>query len=186
MRKAAVASVVNRVADRQAGSMKARAACLAGLVVVLLSSVVVAAAPPRNLDELRARVARVLLRANIPGAGIALVDGQQILWAGGVGVADRASGRPVTADTLFRIGSITKSFVALALVKLAEQGRVDLNARVSDLAPELQIRNRWDAEQPITVAHLLEWPALAPGTRNRSPPSGTSSTGGPAAGTRRA
>jgi CubicO group peptidase (beta-lactamase class C family) len=136
--------------------MKVGAACLAGLVVVLLSSGAFAEAPPRNLDELRARVARVLLREHVPGAGIALVDGQRILWAGGVGVADRAIGRPVTADTLFRVGSITKSFVALALVKLAEQGRVDLNARVSDLAPELQIGNRWDAEQPITVAHLLE------------------------------
>jgi CubicO group peptidase (beta-lactamase class C family) len=136
--------------------MKVGAACLAGLVVVLLSSVAFAEAPPRNLDELRARIARVLLREHVPGAGIALVDGQRILWAGGVGVADRASGRPVTADTLFRVGSITKSFVALALVRLAEQGRVDLRARVGDLAPELQIGNRWDAEQPITVAHLLE------------------------------
>ncbi|HEX7837836.1 MAG TPA: serine hydrolase domain-containing protein [Kofleriaceae bacterium] len=136
--------------------MKLGAACLAGLVVVLLSSAVFAEAPPRNLDELRARVAQVLLREHVPGAGIALVDGPRILWAGGVGTADRASGRPVTADTLFRTGSITKSFVALALVKLAEQGRVDLNARVGDLAPELAIANRWDTEQPITVAHLLE------------------------------
>jgi CubicO group peptidase (beta-lactamase class C family) len=127
-----------------------------GLVVGSLSSAAAAEAPPRNLDELRARVARVLLREQVPGAGIALVDGPRILWAGGVGVADRASGRPVTADTLFRVGSITKSFVALALVRLAEQGRVDLRARVGDLAPELAIGNCWDAEQPITVAHLLE------------------------------
>lgn len=141
---------------RYAGRMKLGAACLAGLVVVLLSSAAFAEAPPRNLDELRARVARVLLREHVPGAGIALIDGPRILWAGGVGTADRASGRPVTADTLFRTGSITKSFVALALVRLAEQGRVDLNARVGDLAPELAIGNRWDAEQPITVAHLLE------------------------------
>jgi CubicO group peptidase (beta-lactamase class C family) len=113
-----------------------------------------AAAPPRNIDELRARIARVLLREQVPGAGIALIDGDQILWAGGVGVADRARGRPVTADTLFRVGSITKSFIALALVKLAEDGRVDLRARVSRLAPELAIGNRWP--EPITVAHLLE------------------------------
>ncbi|MGE5307385.1 MAG: serine hydrolase domain-containing protein [Hyphomicrobiales bacterium] len=85
----------------------------------------------------------MLLRVHVPGAGIALVDGQRILWAGGVGVADRASGRPVTADTLFRVGSVTKSFVELALVRLAEQGRVDLRTRVGDLAPELQIGNRW-------------------------------------------
>lgn len=114
----------------------------------------VATAPPRNIDELRARVARVLLREQVPGAGIALIDGDEILWAGGVGVADRERRLPVTADTLFRVGSITKSFVALALVKLAEEGRVDLRARVGDLAPELAIGNRWG--EAITVAHLLE------------------------------
>lgn len=133
-----------------------RGAWLAGLVVVVCSTVAAAEAPPRDIDELRAKISGILLREQVPGAGIALVDGDQILWAGGVGVADRATGRPVTADTLFRTGSITKSFVALALVQLAEQGRIDLAAPVAALAPELAIGNRWAAEQPITVAHLLE------------------------------
>src|SRR5215468_1797710 len=131
-------------------------AWLAGLLVVVCSTVASAEAPPRTIDELRAKISGILLREGIPGAGIALIDGDQILWAGGVGVADRATGRPVTADTLFRVGSITKSFVALALVQLAEQGRIDLQAPVAALAPELAIRNRWAAVQPITVAHLLE------------------------------
>jgi len=142
--------------------MKVGAACLAGLVAVLVSSVAGAdpppgaEAPPRGIDELRARIARVLLRERVPGAGIALVDGDRIVWAGGVGLADRERGRPVTADTLFRVASITKSFISLALVKLAEQGRIDLRAPVRDLAPEIAIGNRWEAEAPITVAHLLE------------------------------
>ena len=136
--------------------MKVGAACLAGVLSILVAPLASADAPPRNLDELRARIAGVLLREQVPGAGIALVDGERVLWAGGVGVADRASRRPVTADTLFRVGSISKSFIGLALVKLAEQGRIDLRARVKDLAPELAIGNRWAAEQPITVAHLLE------------------------------
>jgi CubicO group peptidase (beta-lactamase class C family) len=131
-------------------------AWLAGLLVVVCSTVAAAEAPPRTIDDLRARISGILLREQVPGAGIALVDGDQILWAGGVGVADRATGRPVTGDTLFRVGSITKSFVALALVQLAEQGRIDLGAPVAALAPELAIGNRWAAEQPITVAHLLE------------------------------
>ena len=143
-------------ARRYAAEMKLGAACLAGLVVVALSSAASADRPPRDIDELRARIARVLLREQVPGAGIALVDGEHVLWAGGVGTADPASGRPVTADTLFRVASITKSFVALALVRLAEQGRVGLGDRVRDLAPELAIGNRWEAEAPITVAHLLE------------------------------
>jgi CubicO group peptidase (beta-lactamase class C family) len=138
-------------------------AWLAGLLVVVCSTVAsaevpphMAEAPPRTIDELRAKISGILLREGVPGAGIALIDGDQILWAGGVGVADRATGRPVTADTLFRVGSITKSFVALALVQLAEQGRIDLQAPVAALAPELAIGNRWAAVQPITVAHLLE------------------------------
>jgi CubicO group peptidase (beta-lactamase class C family) len=133
-----------------------KVAVLAGVLVVAVSSVAAAEAPPRDIDELRARVARVLLREHVPGAGIALIDGDRIVWAGGVGVADVATRRPVTADTLFRVGSITKSFIALALVQLAEQGRVDLRAPVASIAPELAIGNRWEAEQPITIAHLLE------------------------------
>jgi CubicO group peptidase (beta-lactamase class C family) len=112
--------------------------------------------PPESLDELKARIARVLADDGVPGAGLALVTRDRVLWAGGVGLADRATGRPVSADTLFRVGSITKSFVALALVKLSEEGRIDLAARVSDLAPELRIENRWAADAPIKVAHLLE------------------------------
>src|SRR5690349_14096061 len=101
-----------------------KVAVLAGVLTIAVSRPAAADAPPRDIDELRARIARVLLREHVPGAGIALVDGDRIVWAGGVGVADVANRRPVTADTLFRVGSITKSFVALALVKLAEQGRV--------------------------------------------------------------
>lgn len=109
-------------------------AWLAGVVVVVCSTVASAEAPPRTLGELRAQISEILLREGVPGAGIALIDGDQILWAGGVGGADRATARPVTADTLFRVGSITKSFVALALVQLAEQGRIDLRAPVAALA----------------------------------------------------
>ena len=80
--------------------------------------------------------------------------GRSAVWAGGVGLADRERGA-VTADTLFRVGSITKSFVALALVKLADEGRIDVDARVSDRA-RARHRERWADASPITVAHVLE------------------------------
>ena len=137
------------------GDMKV-GAVLAGLAIAALSTAAAAEAPPRNIDELRARIARVLLREHVPGAGIALVDGDRIVWAGGVGLADVANRRPVTADTLFRVASISKSFLGLTLIKLAEQGRIDLRAPIATLAPELAIGNRWAAESPITLAHVLE------------------------------
>src|SRR5262249_42825735 len=122
-----------RMGRREVTAMRARAGMATAVVAAwaLAAPMARADAPgPPGVDGLRARIAGVLLRGQVPGAGIALVEGEQIVWTGGVGVADRASGAPVTADTLFRTGSITKSFIALALVRLAEQGRVDLDAPV--------------------------------------------------------
>lgn len=113
-------------------------------------------APAATLDELRARIAAIMEREQIAGAGIALVERDRVLWAGGVGLADRERGIPVTADTLFRVGSITKTFLVLALMQLVEQGRLDLDGPVAQLAPEIAMENRWAAEQPITLAQLLE------------------------------
>ena len=62
-------------------------------------------------------------------------------WAGGFGSADLATGRPVTADTLCRTNSVSKSLVALALLRLHEDGRIDLEARLSDLAAEIGFEN---------------------------------------------
>jgi CubicO group peptidase (beta-lactamase class C family) len=112
--------------------------------------------PPANLDELRARIAAIMERERIPGAGIALIDHDRVVWAGGIGLADRERGIPATADTLFRVGSITKTFLVLALMQLVEQRRLDLDGSVAQLAPEIAMENRWAAEQPITVAQLLE------------------------------
>jgi CubicO group peptidase (beta-lactamase class C family) len=122
----------------------------------LSSATARADAPPRNIDELRARIARVLLRERVPGAGIALVADGEVVWSGGVGMADREARRPVDADTLFRVASITKTFVALAVMKLVEEGRLELDARVADIAPEIEMQNAWAEDAPVTVAHLLE------------------------------
>jgi len=79
-----------------------------------------------------------------------------VIWAGGVGRADLATGKIADADTMFRIASITKCFVGLAVMKLKEQGKISLDARVSDIAPEIPIVNPWEKTNPVTVAELLE------------------------------
>lgn len=114
-----------------------------------------AAAAPRSLEELQARIAAVLEREGVPGVGLALVDAEGIRWAGGVGVADLETMRPVDADTVFRVGSITKSVVALGVSRLVEQGRLDLGRPLAALMPEVEFENPWP-EAPITLAHALE------------------------------
>lgn len=111
---------------------------------------------PQNIDELREAIEAVLKSEKVPGAGVAVVTRDEITWAGGVGMADVAAGRVVTGDTLFRAGSISKSVIALALVKLAEEGKIDLSARLRDVAPEIQFENRWESTAPVRVEHVLE------------------------------
>src|SRR5271169_3540260 len=126
-----------------------------------------ASAPPpvlANVDELKSAVAAILKKNNVPGAGIALVTKDQVVWTGGVGKADLAANRDVTADTMFRVGSITKGFVALSALQLAERGKLSLDEKVADVAPEIPVVNPWEATNPVTLANLLEHTA---GTSDR-------------------
>jgi CubicO group peptidase (beta-lactamase class C family) len=111
---------------------------------------------PKSVDEFKAAVQNVLRDTGVPGAGIALVRTSGVEWAGGVGVADRDSGAPVTADTHFRAGSISKTFVAAALVQMYLDDLIDLNAPVAEIAPEVQIDNAWEPADPVRVIHLLQ------------------------------
>ncbi len=111
---------------------------------------------PQTIDELKARVATILAEEHVPGVGIALVTNDGIEWSGGVGKADVAKGTDVTADTMFRVGSITKCFVALAILRLVDEKKIALDAKLKDLAPEIAFDNAWESTRPITVAHLLE------------------------------
>ena len=96
---------------------------------------------PKTLQELQQAMKDVLDKEHVPGAGVALVANGVVLWCGGIGDADIATKRAVSCDTEFRVGSISKTFVALALLKLQEEGRVNLYARLQDAAPEIPFKN---------------------------------------------
>ena len=79
-----------------------------------------------------------------------------ILWSAEFGITSRTTYRYVTSDTIFRCGSISKSFVALAVLKLQEEGKLALNDKVADLASDLSFANPWEDSQPLRLVHLLE------------------------------
>ncbi|MGC2388576.1 MAG: serine hydrolase domain-containing protein [Candidatus Acidiferrum sp.] len=111
---------------------------------------------PKTLPDLQKAMKDVLNKDHVPGAGVALVSNGGLLWCGGLGKADIASGRDVTCDTEFRVGSISKSFVSLALLKLQEEGKINLEARLKDVAPEIPLTNRWAGTNPVRIVNLLE------------------------------
>ncbi|MGB6899266.1 MAG: serine hydrolase, partial [Candidatus Acidiferrum sp.] len=108
---------------------------------------------PKTLPDLQKAMKDVLNKDHVPGAGVALVSNGGLLWCGGLGKADIASGRDVTCDTEFRVGSISKSFVSLALLKLQEEGKINLEARLKDVAPEIPLTNRWAGTNPVRIVN---------------------------------
>lgn len=87
----------------------------------------------------------------IPGLALAITHGDRVLYVKGYGTA---GGRPVTSQTQFLIGSLSKSFTALAVMQLVEQGRIDLDAPVRTYVPELALADP-TAATGITIRQLL-------------------------------
>lgn len=109
---------------------------------------------------------RWLAAAPSAGLAIAVTDRQRTLYTAGLGYAELASRRPVTADTTFQIGSIGKSMTALAVLQLAQAGRLDLNAPVSAHLPWFAMPSRFG---PITLRHLLSHTAGLPAGTDFTP-----------------
>lgn len=93
----------------------------------------------------------------IAGASIALSDGERVVWAEGFGYTDRSRSVKVTADTPFFVGSITKSFTALGVLRAASQGLLSLDDPLKKHLPWFTVNSRFGAAEVdrITIRHLL-------------------------------
>jgi CubicO group peptidase (beta-lactamase class C family) len=105
--------------------------------------------------HLRWTILRGMRKTGVPALSIALVDNQQLIWTEGFGVADRERRIAATPETTYQIGSITKVVNALAVMQLAEQGRLDLDRPITDYLPEFCMHTRWPQAAPITPRALL-------------------------------
>ena len=95
---------------------------------------------PKTIEELRARIAKVIEREHIAGATFALVDRDGPIYVGGVGVRDRATRAPMTSDTAFRVGSLSKSVIALGVMRLVDQGKLDVDRPLREILPDRRDR----------------------------------------------
>lgn len=105
---------------------------------------------PETRDRLESFVTDWLSEEEVPGAGIAVVDGGDLAYAEGFGARDLASNAPATPDTRYGVASVTKSFSALAVLQLVEDGDVALDDPVSSYVPYFE-----DLAGPPTVHELL-------------------------------
>ena len=95
-----------------------------------------------------------MLREEAPGAAVAVILDGELLHENGYGVKIRNGNDPVDAETIFRIGSVTKQMTAAAVMQQVEMGRVELDAPVTDYIPELEIGGRREAGR-ISVWNTL-------------------------------
>ena len=109
---------------------------------------------------LQARIPQEIARQNVAGLSIALVNGQELIWAQGFGLADKAHGVPVTPNTAFRAGGITKLLTATAALQLVEDHDLALDAPIQYTLREFYVRSRFHSDQAtadrdITLRRLL-------------------------------
>ena len=112
--------------------------------------------PAQSIPELQQQLEKILKDTHTPGVSVAIVHRDGPEWIAGLGKSDVAANRDTTADTLFRIGSTSKAFASLSILKLANEGNLSLQDPVHKLAPEVWFENRWEANDPVRVVDLLE------------------------------
>jgi len=102
-------------------------------------------------------------RAQMPGLAFGLVAGGELVWSYTGGVRDLGTGDPVEVDTLFRIGSVTKTVTAAAVLQLRDAGVLALDEPVADRLPELETVVYPSSDSPpISYRHLLTHTAGLP------------------------
>lgn len=132
---------------------------LAGLAGCSLAPVRPAAVARGDYEAARAYATKMIRyemgKNAVAGLSIALVDDQRVIWAEGFGYADRERGIPATADTLYRVGSISKLFTAVAALQLAEQGKLDIDQPLGRYLPGFAIKERTGDATAITPRQLM-------------------------------
>jgi CubicO group peptidase (beta-lactamase class C family) len=147
---AQVTPVASPVPDAAAGTPVAEAAALPKLP---MPSSLAADASPGFREVCEALVAAMQEHA-VPGAAIGLLAGDREEHAT-FGLASMSSTRPVTADTLFQIGSLSKTFTGTAIWRLIDEGVLALDAPVRDYLPDLTLMDEATAAG-LTIANLLD------------------------------
>ncbi len=168
------------------------------LLIALLLSLTVgwaSAEAPAAQDEHAARITRIEngLRPNVvikgdpgwtieermeeygvPGVGIAVIHEGRVVWHRTYGVTDRETNAPVTTETLFQAGSVSKPVAAFGALSLVQDGRLTLDTDINDTLTSWKLPdNEFTRQRNVTLTHLLShtggltvhgFPGYAPGT----------------------
>ncbi len=121
-----------------------------------------------TIAQMTAWITNAMAQEGSVGCSIALVDGQDVVWAQGFGYADAEAGLPVTTNSVFHIGSCSKSFTGVAALRYVDEGTLDIDQAVTNYLPGLSWKERYPSSEPITVRHMLSMYSGLPGDMLRN------------------
>jgi CubicO group peptidase (beta-lactamase class C family) len=102
-------------------------------------------------EDLEQRVANLMQKKKVPGFSLAVIKDQEIIYSKGFGNRDVAKNLPATTDTLYGIASCTKVFTCIAIMQLAEQGKISIDDPVNKYLPfKIGLK-----DNPIKIKHLM-------------------------------
>jgi CubicO group peptidase (beta-lactamase class C family) len=109
----------------------------------------------RVLERADELIVEAMNERTTPGLGVGVVNGSQSVYVKGFGLADVERERLVTKQTVFRIGSITKTMTAIGLMQLWERDRFDLDDPVNEYLRGYEVKHHDPAAPPVTFRHML-------------------------------
>jgi len=115
------------------------------------------------IRELSPWITNQLQATGASSLSLVLLDSNQVVWATGFGLADPLTGQPAEADTIYRIGSVSKSFVALAAMRWVDQDLLNLDMPVTNIVPSFSFHARFPGAATITPRLLMNHQSGLPG-----------------------
>src|SRR5215831_7297896 len=114
--------------------------------------------PPPGFEQIESTFLALMQANNLPGASLAVARNGRLVLARGYGLADVEQGQPMKPESLLRFGSIGKTITSIAIMKLVEAGKLDLDASAFALLPDIKPRSGHLGDARIgriTIRNLL-------------------------------
>lgn len=101
------------------------------------------------------QINRLMKKYDLPSVVVALIDDQNVVYEEAYGLANLEQSTPATLDTVYKLGSITKLFTGIEVMRMYEEGLIDLDAPITDYIPDFSINSRFSSSEPITIRSIL-------------------------------
>jgi len=126
------------------------------LLLLLMIFTSASANSAQDLSKLDKDIAKIAERYDVPSVAYALFTPNNDTHINTIGFADIKNQHPATSSTKYRIASVSKMIVGIAVMQLVESHQVSLDDKVNTLLPDLAFENAWRTTHPLQVKHLLE------------------------------